>query len=49
VNPESSRSQGSLRELFTAEPAQSLIASDRLVTSAFETVREARAWLTDVG
>jgi len=47
VNPESSRSQVSLRELFTAEPAQSLIASDRLVTNGFETIAEARAWLAE--
>ena len=48
VNPESSRSQVSLRELFSAEPAQALLESDQLVKSAFESVAEARHWLASV-
>ena len=47
VNPESSKSTFSIRELLESQETKLLIETDQLVTSSFENEKDARAWLSD--
>ena len=48
VNPESSKTQVSIRELMQLEHAQAFTEASLVEVNAYETVPEARAWLMSV-